>query len=84
MIEWSPIDTAPKDGRPVQAKIPGHGSDNIIAWISGLLNADGEDCGAWAFVEDQEPPDCWTDGICWDANDVGQSSIKPTHWKARS
>lgn len=29
---WRDIATSPKDGTCIQAKIPGHGSDNIIAW----------------------------------------------------
>lgn len=80
-MTWLPIDTAPKDGTPFQAKIPGHGSDNILAWEDGLLNSDNEFCGGWAFAEDQEPPDSWTDGICWAVNEDGEPSVKPTHWK---
>mgnify|MGYP006921342566 CR=1 FL=1 len=80
MGEWQDISTAPKDGTAIQAKIPGNGSDNIIAWYGGLLNSDNEPCGGWSFVEDQEPPDCWTDGICWEVNESGVASVKPTHW----
>lgn len=80
---WQPIETAPKDGTHIQAEIPGHGSDNIIAWIDGLIGELSEDCGGWAFMhEDQEPPDCWTDGICWEKNEDGKQSVKPIRWKA--
>lgn len=81
-MDWQPIDTAPRDGTAFQAKIPGNGSDNIIAWAGGLLDGQGEPCGGWQFVEDQEPPDCWTDGICWAVNEDGEPSVQPTHWKA--
>jgi len=31
--EWNPhMETAPGDGTEFQAMIPGHGSDNVIAW----------------------------------------------------
>lgn len=23
----------------------------------------------------------WTDGVCWDVNEDGVPSTKPTHWK---
>lgn len=78
---WRPMDTAPKDGTAFQAIIPGHGSDNVIVWTDGLLNAEEQDCGSWCFVEDQEPPDCWTDGVCWTENEYGEPSVPPTAWK---
>lgn len=78
---WKPIDTAKRDGTWIQAKIPGHGSDNIIAWQIGLHDSKGHDCGGWAFVTDQEPPDCWTDGVCWASNEDGKPSVQPTEWK---
>lgn len=81
MSEWQSMDTAPRDGTPIQAEIPGHGSDNIIAWVNGYYDSDGLDCSCWAFVEDQEPPPCWTDGVCWDINEDEVASVKPTRWK---
>jgi hypothetical protein len=82
MSGWQSIETAPKDGTPFQARIPGHGSDNIIAWMDGLIDSDGKDSGGWYFVEDQEPPDSWTDGICWAVNEDGVASVQPTEWQA--
>ena len=81
MSKWQTIDNAPKDGVCIQAKIPGHGSDNIISWQRGLLDSDGNECGGWAFMEEREPPDCWTDGVCWAVNEDGVASVAPTHWK---
>ena len=81
MSEWQPIETAPKNGTAIQARIPGHGEDNIIAWIGGYMNEEEHDCCAWTFVEDQEPPDDWTDGVCWQINAEGKASVTPTHWK---
>lgn len=78
---WQPIESAPQDGTSFQARIPGHGEDNIIMWIDGLLDSEGGDCGAWVFATEQEPPDCWTDGICWAVNEDGVPSAQPTHWK---
>lgn len=76
MSQFRPISEAPHDGTPIQAVIPGNGSDNIIAWE--ML---GPDWGGWCFVEDQEPPDCWTDGICWEINENLEQSVQPTHFK---
>lgn len=81
MAEWQSMETAPRDGTPFQAKIPGHGSDNILAWTDGLLNSDNQFCGGWSFAEDQEPLDSWTDGICWAVNADGNPSVQPTEWK---
>ena len=79
--KWFSMDLAPKDGTSIQAVIPGHGADNIIFWLDGLYDDDGNACGGWAFVEDeQEPPDCWTDGVCWEKNEDGEKSIEPTMW----
>ncbi|WP_157885552.1 hypothetical protein [Acetobacter ascendens] len=72
---------APMDGTAIQARIPGHGEDNIISWFDHYVDENGEFCGAWNFAEDQEPPDCWTDGVCWTSNEDGKSSVQPTHWK---
>lgn len=81
MSEWRDISSAPRDGSAFQAEIPEHGSDNVIAWMGGLLNSEGEDVGGWFFIEDQEPPDSWTDGICWAVNADGEKSVQPTRWK---
>jgi hypothetical protein len=79
-MTWQPIETAPRDGTAFQAKIPGHGSDNVIGWFDDLMNSDGRPCGGWAFMSEQEPPDSWTDGICWAVNEDGEKSVEPTHW----
>ena len=79
---WQPIETAPRDGSCIQARIPGHGEDNIITWQGGLVDENERDCAAWTFAnEEQEPPDCWTDGWCWAVNEHGKPSVQPTHWK---
>jgi hypothetical protein len=71
--------TAPRGtAHHFQAKIPCHGSDNIIAWKDGLLDDDNEDCGGWCFAEDQEPPGCWTDGVCW-ASKRGWEAIRAAY-----
>lgn len=39
--------------------------------------------GAWATADEYEPsaPECWTDGVCWGANDDGVPSRKPVAWR---
>ena len=80
MSEWQDIETAPRDGTAIQVRIPDHGEDNIIAWQDGFLDSYQNPCGCWVFVEDQEPPECWTDGVCWTFNEAGNESVQPTHW----
>lgn len=84
-MTWHRIDDpdnpAPKDGTEIQARIPGHGSDNVIAWIDGYQDGDDKTCGGWTFTRDQEPPDDWTDGVCWRLNEDGVPSTQPTEWK---
>lgn len=80
MNEWLPISSAPKDGTVIQVKIPDHGSDCIVSWEGGLLDTKNRDCGGWHWMTDREPPDCWTDGVCWEVNESGERSIEPTHW----
>lgn len=78
---WQPIETAPRDGTDIQARIPGNGEDNVIAWQVDAFRDDlDEPCGGWAFTTEQEPPDCWTDGVCWAFNEDGVPSVQPTHW----
>jgi hypothetical protein len=50
-MTWQPIETAPDGGVSIQAKIPGYGSDNIIAWFGGLVDENGKDCGGWHYME---------------------------------
>jgi len=80
-MDWQPISTAPKDGAAFQAEVPGHGSDYIVAWVSGYEDSDGRSCSCWTIVEDQEPPSDWTDGVCWEVNEDGVPSTQPTRWK---
>lgn len=77
---WQDIATAPRDGTEIQVRIPGHGEDNVVAWVEELLNSWDEYCGAWAFTREQEPPESWSDGYCWAVNDEGCPSEQPTHW----
>jgi hypothetical protein len=80
-MDWQPMDTAPRDGTEIQAEIPGNGSDNVIAWHGGLLDDNESECASWVFTRDQEPPQCWTDGVCWEKNEDMAQSVPPARWK---
>lgn len=85
MTQWQPIRTAPRDGTTIQARVPGNGDDNLIAWIANALENEHGSCGAWTIMsEHQEPPPCWSDGWCWAVNEDGVRSAWPTHWKPAS
>lgn len=81
MSTWRPMDTAPRDGTAFQAEIPGEGFDFIIRRATGFVDADGNGCAAWVIADDQEPPESWTDGVCWDENEDGLPSTQPARWK---
>ena len=81
MTDWQPMDTAPRDGTWIQAKIPGYGADNVIAFCSGFTDAGNESVCCWCFMTEQEPPDDWTDGVCWASNADGVPSTLPIWWK---
>jgi hypothetical protein len=79
-MSWQSMSSAPKDGTWIWAMIPGYG-DALIAWDASLLNSAEEECGGWSFMGDGEPPDSWTDGICWESNEDGEPSVQPVQWK---
>ena len=79
--KWQPMETAPLDGRTIQAEIPGHGSDNLIAFAAVGVDENGDEAFGWQFVSEQEPPESWTYGVCWALNEDNQPSVKPTRWK---
>ena len=78
---WHPMSSAPHDGTEIQAIIPGNGQDNVIAYRGGIECDNGQEGFTWQFTRDQEPPDSWTDGVCWVENDDGQPSTQPIAWK---
>ena len=78
---WQSMENAPMDGTEIQAEIPGNGADNVIAFQPGFVDSEENSCGCWVFTRDQEPPSCWTDGACWEVNEDGKPSVKPTRWK---
>lgn len=75
-MSFQTIDSAPRDGTTIQARIPGHGDDNLISF-----EYIGDGAWGWTFTTDQEPPADWTDGWCWAENEDGVPSTQPTHWK---
>jgi hypothetical protein len=79
--DWMAFDTAPRDGSEIQARIPGHGDDNVIAWAADSVEDENGSCGTWCFTRDQDPPECWSDGYWWAVNEDLNRSVLPTHWK---
>jgi len=78
-MAWRPIKSAPRDGTIIKARIPGHG-DFLIFWQWGFVDEYENECGCWICAQGQEPPDCWTDGVCWGQNDDGRRSVWPDAW----
>ena len=81
MTDWRGIGSAPMDGTCIKVNIPGAGVTGSVVWMDGLLDSDGNDCSAWCWMDETDPPDCWTDGICWSVNEDGIASAPPTQWK---
>ena len=65
----------------IQARIPGHGEDNIIAWQSGFMDENEEDCGGWAFTTDQGATAMLDRWRLLGSNEDDAPSVEPTHWK---
>lgn len=83
MDDFRDISSAPRDGTAILARIPGHGDDNVISYeyIGDCATEDGGLAWGWTFASDQEPPEDWSDGWCWESNEDGVPSTQPTHWK---
>lgn len=79
MMNWQPIETAPKYADTVKLRTA---SGAVLSgfWHDQLLDSDGRECGGWASADGEEYPPCWTDGICWTVNEDGEPSDPPTHW----
>lgn len=77
---WQPIETAPKDGTRIRAKIPGHGSETVIAWHEGVLDGKYPQRGGWEYIRGKKPPDDWSGGFCREVNDDGKRSTFPVEW----
>jgi len=84
---WQPMDTAPRDGTPIEARIPGERRPRIISWEileGGDEYGDGWVCG-WTIdpsdPDDDRHPRSWTDGICWARNADGRPSLQPKGWR---
>jgi hypothetical protein len=81
MIDWKPIEKAPKDGTPVLVYIDIATVDIVhIAFYRGPeeWEASGQHCGGWDCLED------WLGWWSYTENSVGQSRLDgyhtPTHW----
>jgi len=81
--KWQPMNTAPRDKKPIRARIPGYGGKNIIRWSGddAYMNDDEESCGCWEYVSGPKEPKCWHDGVCWATNADHQASVQPTGWQ---
>lgn len=84
---WQEMNTAPSDGTPFLARIPGEKQARIIS--REVIEGPDEDGSgglyAWAIHPsdpmDYKPPPSWTDGYCWDANEDDEESAQPTGWR---
>ena len=74
-----PMSSAPVDGQIIRLHMQ-DGSSFLARPIDGLLDASENDCWSWGTVNEDEGPEDWTDGICWDVNDAGARSTYPVGW----
>lgn len=66
---WSPVMAfkEPNDERAVEV-MTYDGFKFIASFKSGFMTSDEEDCRCWVAENDDCPED-WTDGICWESNE---------------
>lgn len=75
----NPMDTVPLDGRKIRFHMP-DGNSFMAEIVDGLVDANGDSCWCWGAVDEDEAPDDWTDGICWEQNENGKPSTYPVGW----
>lgn len=75
-----PMSTVPVDGRTIRLFMS-NGRSFLARPMDGLLNENGEDCWNWCAENEDEAPDDWTDGVCWEINDAGNRSTYPVGWR---
>lgn len=80
MTSFKDISTAPRDRTVIRVRTVG-GLELDVSWFNGLVNDNGEECGAWLSENVGDQPECWTDGICWEINEDGDPSDRPVSWR---
>jgi len=81
--DWLPIESAPKDGTVIQVRCEdkNFAIEFLASWQ--VIPDSREDGDGWGWIaknEDEHPQD-WHDGICWESNADEVPSNSPTHWK---
>lgn len=66
-MEWQPIETAPRDGTPVEVWADGMMS-SVMRWDSKFVSPISETPGCWVEVDG---PCVWSEG----------AGCGPTHWR---
>lgn len=76
---WQPIETAPVN-TPVRVKL-GEGMVIVARLVpDASITSDGQTCDQWQAEFENEHPECWSDGCCWESNVDEICSMQPTHW----
>jgi len=76
---WKPIETAPADGETIELRtVKGY---KLLGFLQGgHLDKDENEIYAWS-CPDEDHPDCWTDGVCWESNEDELKSDQPKWWR---
>ena len=76
---WQPIDSAPMDGTEVRLLLKS-GRMVKASVQTGFMNSEENGCACWVCSDEEDCPESWTDGACWDRNEDDKQSDQPTHW----
>ncbi len=78
---WRPISTVPISEEPVRLLLES-GRELTASKRPGFTDCNGHDCWLWVCSDEDNYPECWTDGACWERNAADQRSDQPTHWQS--
>lgn len=80
MSKWNNMDDHPTD-KIVVLDIPSFGEMKAIYTYGYAVDLDEHEVFAWVSMDEDNEPECWTDGVCLDQNENDEQSLQPKRWR---